>query len=84
MKTLKAILILATLTTSLIFTSCQKNELTDTQQPENIMPERFKVDIPSSISSAYSYKDAKVDTLQEMIFISTFVHSFMLDSMRQI
>ena len=64
MKTVKAILVLATLTTSLIFTSCQKNETEDIKQPENIMPERFKVDIPSSISSAYVYKDSNVDTLQ--------------------
>lgn len=77
MKTLKAILILATLTSSLIFTSCQKNELDETRDQDNIMPERFKVDIPSSISSAYSYKDANVDTLQgNDIYqhLRTFIH----------
>ncbi|MCB0806433.1 MAG: hypothetical protein KDC05_11595 [Bacteroidales bacterium] len=64
MKTQKAILVLALLTTSLFFFSCQKNELEETKQPENIMPERFKVDIPNSISSAGSYKSSQIDTLQ--------------------
>jgi len=41
------------------------------------MPERFKVDIPSSISSAYVYKDSNIDTLQgNDIYehLRTFIH----------
>lgn len=77
MKTRNAILIATVLTTGLIFQSCQKNETADTKQPENIMPERFKVDIPNSISSAYAYKDANIDTLQgNDIYqnLRTFIH----------
>jgi hypothetical protein len=64
MKTTKKILTLAVLISGLIFTSCQKNDLEPAGQNDNILPERFKVDIPNSISSASYYKDANVDTLQ--------------------
>lgn len=64
MKTTKKILALALIISGLIFTSCQKNDIEPTGQNDNILPERFKVDIPSSISSVNYYKDANVDTLQ--------------------
>ncbi|MCD4694634.1 MAG: hypothetical protein K8S16_00225 [Bacteroidales bacterium] len=64
MKTTKVILTLAIIFSALTFQSCQKNETEPIQEEKNIMPERFKVDIPSSISSAYMYKDSNVDTLQ--------------------
>ncbi|GAB4330442.1 MAG: hypothetical protein Kow00127_22580 [Bacteroidales bacterium] len=48
----------------IMFTSCQKNELEEIDQPDNIMPERFRVEIPSSISSGVTYKQSQVDTLQ--------------------
>ena len=77
MKTVKVILTTGVLFFVLIFTSCQKNELDPIQDQQNIMPERFMVDIPSSISSAYVYKDANIDTLQgNDIYnhLRTFIH----------
>ncbi len=64
MKKVKVILTVGVLTFAMIFQSCQKNELDPGNQNENIMPERFKVDIPNSISSISYYKDSNVDTLQ--------------------
>jgi len=64
MKKAKVIFVLGVLFFSFTFQSCQKNELEPIQESENIMPERFKVDIPNSISDAYLYKDSNVDTLQ--------------------
>lgn len=64
MKTLKAISILAVMGTAIVFQSCNKNEVEPVNEQKNIMPERFKVDIPSSISSVSYNKDANVDTLQ--------------------
>jgi len=63
MKTTKKILVLAVIFSGIIFQSCQKNDLEPVNQ-NDILPERFKVDIPSSISSASYYKDANMDTLQ--------------------
>jgi hypothetical protein len=64
MKTVKAIMILTLSSMLLIFQSCQKNEIDPVEDNKNIMPERFTVDIPSSISSYSYYKDSNVDTLQ--------------------
>ncbi len=65
MKKLNAILALAVLITALTFQSCQKNELDPIdEQNQSILPERFKVDIPNSISGTSYYKDSNVDTLQ--------------------
>jgi len=49
---------------AVFFQSCQKNELEPIDQNTNIMPERFKVDIPNSISGIPYYKSTNVDTLQ--------------------
>lgn len=65
MKRLSVILVLSVLAGAVLFQSCKKDE--DVQpdlQQENIMPDRFKVDIPNSLSSANTFKDANVDTLQ--------------------
>lgn len=64
MKTVKATMILAVMFTAIVFQSCQKNEVEPPAEQENIMPERFVVDIPNSISSYSYYKDSNVDTLQ--------------------
>ncbi|MEZ5082730.1 MAG: hypothetical protein R2750_04700 [Bacteroidales bacterium] len=77
MKTTKVILTVGVLFFSIVFQSCQKNESNLNQQEKNIMPERFKVDIPSSISSISYYKDANIDTLQgNDIYehLRTFIH----------
>ena len=64
MKRLNLILTLAVLTLAIFFQSCQKNELEPIDQNTNIMPERFKVDIPNSISGISYYKSTNVDTIQ--------------------
>ena len=64
MKTTKVIFAIALFFSAMIFQSCQKNELEPVTQDQNIMPERFKVDIPNSISGANMYKDSNADTLQ--------------------
>lgn len=64
MKTVKAILILTLSAMLILFQSCQKNENEPVDENQNIIPERFAVDIPSSISSYAYYKDSKIDTLQ--------------------
>ncbi len=64
MKTTKIILTLALIFFAFTFQSCQKDDTQPNQQSDNIIPERFTVDIPSSISSAAYYKDSNVDTLQ--------------------
>ncbi|MCF8368560.1 MAG: hypothetical protein K9G76_05920 [Bacteroidales bacterium] len=77
MKKTKVILTLGVLFSALVFTSCQKNELEPIQKEKNIMPERFKVDIPNSISSSYLYKDSDLDTLQGADIyqhMRTFIH----------
>ncbi|MFN2394587.1 MAG: hypothetical protein ABR597_02750 [Bacteroidales bacterium] len=48
----------------MILSSCEKDEFDPFDKPDTILPDRFKVEIPSSISSAYSTKDGQVDTLQ--------------------
>lgn len=77
MKKVKVILALGVLFSIISFTSCQKNELDPIQETKNILPERFKVDIPDCISSMYNYKDSNVDTLQgNDIYehLRTFIH----------
>jgi hypothetical protein len=77
MKTLKAILILTTLSLSMFINSCQKNETETPQQSESILPDRFKVDIPDAISSTSTYKSSNGDTLQgNAIYehMRTFIH----------
>ena len=64
MKRLNLILSVAILTVAVLFQSCQKNELEPIDQNKNILPERFKVDIPNSISGTSYYKSTNVDTLQ--------------------
>lgn len=48
----------------LFFQSCEKNELDPVDNHDNIIPERFGIDIPSSISSDVAAKSAQVDTLK--------------------
>lgn len=77
MKTTKVILTVGVLFLFMVFISCQKNETEPIQQKKNIMPERFKVDIPGSISNVSYYKDANIDTLQgDDIYehLRTFIH----------
>jgi hypothetical protein len=64
MKTLKVLTILAAALMTVILPSCNKNESEPPATEENIIPERFTIDIPNSISSYEYYKDANIDTLQ--------------------
>jgi hypothetical protein len=64
MKKLSLILIFALLSLAIGFQSCQKDELNPTQESESILPERFKVDIPGSLSSVATFKSSAVDTIQ--------------------
>lgn len=48
----------------LTLSSCQKDDIEPIQKPESIIPERFMVEIPGSISSADALKNTQVDTLQ--------------------
>lgn len=63
MKTIKSVLIISVVITAMFLQSCSKNETEDPVQ-QNIVPEKFTIDIPNSISSLSYYKDSKVDTLQ--------------------
>lgn len=63
MKKLSVFLILAVVWMALAFQSCQKNELDHNPNPNGILPERFKVDIPNSLSSVTSLKSTEVDTV---------------------
>ena len=62
MKRLNLILTLSVLALVTIFSSCNK-DLDPIDPNQGILPERFKVDIPSSISSSFVAKSAN-DTLQ--------------------
>jgi hypothetical protein len=71
MKTLKNILIVVLFLTSLMIQSCEKLGSNEPKKNSGILPERFKVDIPSSMSNtefgSKSYKSAtspNSDTLQ--------------------
>jgi hypothetical protein len=48
---------------AMIFASCEKDDLTEGPNPESIIPERFSIDIPTSISSDITTKSSRVDTL---------------------
>ena len=77
MKTFKMIAIVTFTAAGLFFQSCQKDELDPVQKPESILPERFKVDIPSSLSSPVTYKSTNIDTLQgDAIYghLTNFIH----------
>ncbi|MFO7922438.1 MAG: hypothetical protein R6U58_01945 [Bacteroidales bacterium] len=47
-----------------ILPSCEKDDLDQIQNPDSIIPERFIVEIPNSISSSNNLKSTGVDTLQ--------------------
>ena len=47
----------------LILSSCEKDDLDQIQNPDSIIPERFSVEIPNSISSSSNLKSTRVDTL---------------------
>ncbi|MFP4470695.1 MAG: hypothetical protein ACLFPE_08430 [Bacteroidales bacterium] len=64
MKKTSVILILTVVISAAFFQSCKKDDVQPTPQQENIMPERFGVDIPGALSAQSMYKDANVDTLQ--------------------
>ncbi len=64
MKKVNVIAVLTLIMVIILFQSCRKNDVDPLNEPENILPERFTVDIPSSISSYSYYKDSNVDTLQ--------------------
>lgn len=64
MKRLNLMISTTLIMIALLFQSCEKNEIDPNNQNKDILPERFKVDIPNSISSVSYYKDANVDTLQ--------------------
>ncbi len=46
-----------------ILPSCEKDDLDQIQNPDSIIPERFIVEIPNSISSSGNLKSTRVDTL---------------------
>lgn len=48
----------------LLLSSCQKDDIEPIQQPESIIPTRFMIEIPGSISSSADLKSTQVDTLQ--------------------
>jgi hypothetical protein len=48
----------------MILSSCEKDEFDPFDKPDTILPDRFMVEIPSSISTAYSLKSGQVDTLK--------------------
>jgi hypothetical protein len=60
-KSLSGITLIMTL---LILSSCQKDKIEPIQKPESIIPQRFMVEIPGSISSSADLKNTQVDTLQ--------------------
>jgi hypothetical protein len=64
MKKFRILFSMAILATVIFFQSCEKNELDTISDPDNIIPERFKIDIPSSISSNVRTKSANIDTLK--------------------
>ena len=78
MKKAQVILMLAILIPAFLFQSCKKeDDVTIPQDSESILPERFMVEIPSSISAENNYKDANIDTLQgNDIYehLRTFIH----------
>jgi len=59
-KTLSILLVI----TALIFASCEKDELDPGKKSDSIIPERFSINIPSSISSDVITKSAQIDTLK--------------------
>lgn len=48
----------------MLLSSCEKDDFDPIKKHDTILPDRFKVEIPSSISSAYSLKAGQVDTLK--------------------
>jgi hypothetical protein len=46
------------------FQSCEQDDLDPMNQPESILPQSFRVEIPSSISSNMTVKSSQVDTLR--------------------
>jgi hypothetical protein len=64
MKKLSVFLILAIMSIAFAFQSCQKEENEPDPNTNGILPERFKVDIPNSLSGTANYKSTAVDTLQ--------------------
>jgi len=64
MKRVSLVILLAVLSLTIGFQSCQKDEMEPRHSQSGILPERFSVDIPSSISSVTNLKSTAVDTLQ--------------------
>ncbi len=61
MKKLNLVLLMAVLALTTVFQSCQQEIV---EPNSGILPSRFKVDIPNSISGNSTFKSANVDTLQ--------------------
>ncbi|MFA6401667.1 MAG: hypothetical protein WCX31_08590 [Salinivirgaceae bacterium] len=67
MKTRNAIFGMLALSAAMFFTACEKETVLPKDQETTILPERFKIDIPSSLSNSThksgSLKSAKADTI---------------------
>ncbi len=78
MKKSQVILMVAIMIPAILFQSCKKeDEVELPQNNESILPDQFMVDIPSSISSEATFKNANFDTLQgNDIYehLRTFIH----------
>jgi len=74
MKKLSVFLILVVLSMTIGFQSCQKDDLEPDPSTTGILPERFKVDIPNSLTNASSYKSSEVDTLNGNLIYLHLVH----------
>ncbi len=54
---------LASLMLIVAFSSCEKDELDPIDQPDSIVPDRFRIEIPGAISSSQNLKSGQADTL---------------------
>ncbi len=75
-NTVKSIMGILMILTIVLMPSCQKDDI-DPLDSENIVPSRFKIDIPSSISDEVRKKSSQVDTLMgNDIYehLRTFIH----------
>ncbi len=60
---IKSLLGCALMLAVMLLTSCEKDDIDPVNTPDNILPDRFRVEIPKSISSAQITKSNQVDTL---------------------
>ncbi len=60
----KSIWVVMVMILAISFQSCEQDDLDPMNEPESILPQSFRVEIPSSISSDMSVKSGQVDTLR--------------------